>query len=55
MADFLAVLRGEKEPLTTARESLESHRLAFVAEEARHTHTVIDMDEFRARAEKLPV
>ena len=53
MADFLAVLRGEKEPLTTARESLESHLLAFAAEEARLNHTIIDMDDFRARAEEL--
>jgi predicted dehydrogenase len=55
MADFLAVLRGEKEPLTTARESLESHLLAFAAETSRHQRQVIDMDEFRARAEKLTV
>jgi hypothetical protein len=53
MADFLAVLRGEKEPLTTAREALESHLLAFAAEESRHGRSVVDMDEFRARAEEI--
>jgi predicted dehydrogenase len=53
MADFLAVLRGERAALTSARASLESHLLAFAAEEARHTHAVVAMDEFRARAELL--
>lgn len=53
MADFLAVLRGEKEPLTTARESLESHLLAFAAEESRHGRSVVDMEAFRARAEEI--
>jgi len=53
MADFLAVLRGEKEPLTTARESLESHLMAFAAEEARHSRSVVDMAEFRAKAEEI--
>jgi hypothetical protein len=53
MADFLASVRGEKPPLTSARASLESHLLAFAAEEARHQHSVIDMQEFRARAELL--
>lgn len=51
MADFVRVLRGELEPLTTARVSLESHLLAFAAEEARHNRSVIHMPEFRARAE----
>jgi predicted dehydrogenase len=53
MADFLAALRGEIPPLTNARASLESHLLAFAAEEARHQHSVINMEEFRARAELL--
>lgn len=53
MADFLAALRGEIPPLTTARASLESHLLAFAAEEARHNHYVVDMQEFRTRAEML--
>ena len=51
MHDFVRVLRGEIAPLTTARVSLESHLLAFAAEEARLTHRVIEMAEYRARAE----
>jgi predicted dehydrogenase len=53
MADFVRVLRGEAEPLTSARVSLESHLLAFAAEEARVQGTMIQMNEFRARAEKM--
>jgi predicted dehydrogenase len=51
MADFVRVLRGEIEPLTSARVSLESHLLAFAAEEARATGAVVQMDAYRARAE----
>lgn len=50
---FLRVLRGEEQPLTDVRASLESHLLAFAAEEARLSREVIDMHEFRARAEGL--
>jgi predicted dehydrogenase len=53
MADFVRVLRGEIAPLTTARVSLESHLLAFAAEDARLQGTVIAMDDYRARAEAL--
>lgn len=53
MADFLAAVRGEIPPLTTARASLESHLLAFASEEARTRHSVIDMAEFRTHAEVL--
>ena len=42
MHDYVRVLRGEMAPLTTARISLESHLLAFAAEEARLTGTVVD-------------
>ncbi len=51
MADWIKVLRGEADALTSARESLESHLMAFAAEEARLNGTVVDMAEFRARAE----
>ncbi len=51
MADFLASVRGEIPPLTSARTSLESHLLAFAAEEARHQQTVVNMHDFRQRAE----
>ena len=40
--------------LTTSRESLESHLMAFAAEEARVDGTVVSMDEFRRRAEMAP-
>lgn len=53
MADFVRVLRGEIPPLTSARVSLESHLLAFAAEEARLHHSVIHMPTFRAQAETL--
>jgi len=53
MHDFVRVLRGEIAPLTTARVSLESHLMAFAAEEARLTGGVIAMDDYRARAEAL--
>ncbi|MBK8050576.1 MAG: hypothetical protein IPK16_27805 [Anaerolineales bacterium] len=53
MQDFIRVVRGEIPPLTTARVSLESHILAFAAEEARLDHATIDMSEYRTRAEQL--
>jgi predicted dehydrogenase len=46
---FLRAMRGEEAPLTTARESLESHLMAFAAEESRATSRVIDMAEYRAQ------
>lgn len=51
MSDFVKVLRGEADALTSARESLESHLMAFAAEEARVNGTVVSMDEFRRLAE----
>ncbi len=40
------------EVLTSGRDALESHFLCFAGEEARKNNTVVDMDEFRIRAEK---
>ncbi len=51
MAAFIRAARGSAQALTTARESLESHLMAFAAEEARAQGTVVDMDDFRRRAE----
>lgn len=51
MRNFVRAVRGEAEALTTARESLESHLMAFAADEARLNGTIVDMDEFRQRAE----
>lgn len=56
---FVRAIRGEPdESLTSARASLESHLLAFAAEEARLNRTVVEMSDFRARAEeaaRIPV
>lgn len=52
MRSFLGVLQGREQPLTGARESLESHLLAFAAEEARLASSVVEMGEFRSRAEE---
>lgn len=47
---FLNTLRGAPDDsVTTARESLESHLLAFAAEESRLEKSVVNMDAFRAR------
>jgi predicted dehydrogenase len=48
---FVRAVRGEGQPLTTARESLESHLMAFAAEESRLNSTVVAMNDFRLRAE----
>jgi predicted dehydrogenase len=50
MRAFVKAMRGEKKPLTSGRESLESHLMAFAAEESRLRHTVVDMADYRARA-----
>jgi predicted dehydrogenase len=49
VAGFVRALRGETTALTSARVSLESHLLAFAAEESRHRNAVIEMAEFRER------
>ncbi len=47
---FVNSLRGQPDDsATTARESLESHLLAFAAEESRLRKTVINMDQYRLR------
>jgi predicted dehydrogenase len=48
---FLHALHGTEAPLTSARESLESHLMAFAAEESRIHGCVIDMNQFRQQAE----
>lgn len=53
MADFIRAVRGEIAPLTSARTSLESHLLAFAAEEARTHGTIVDMPAFRTRADEV--
>ncbi len=52
MGDFVKTLRDPgRTVLTTARASLESHLIAFAAEESRHTGQVIEMADYRARIE----
>lgn len=42
--------RGDRELLTSARESLESHMICFAAEESRLSGQVVRMDDLRRRA-----
>jgi predicted dehydrogenase len=48
MRQFVRVIRGEKPPLTSARDSLESHLMAFAADEARIENKCIDMNQYRS-------
>lgn len=51
---FIQALDGVQDPdLTDARSSLESHLLAFAAEQARTTGSVVSMSAFSSTAEKL--
>jgi hypothetical protein len=54
---FVGALRGEAgQVLTSARESVASHLIAFAAEEARLSGTTVSLAEFRARVEgQLPI
>lgn len=45
--------KKEKQPLTSAKASLESHLMAFAAHESRLNNKVIDMKDFRKQAELL--
>jgi predicted dehydrogenase len=50
---FLQAVKGEPDDsFTSARESLESHLLAFAAEESRLSKQVVEMQDFRVRAEQ---
>jgi len=46
-----ALRQGQSKPLTSARASLESHLLAFAAENARVEGTIVDMDAYRRQVE----
>jgi predicted dehydrogenase len=52
MAAFVTALHDPGAAMTTARKSLESHLLAFAAEEARVDGTIIDMGEYRRQSEE---
>jgi predicted dehydrogenase len=49
MAAFVGALQSgiETDALTTGRNSLESHLMAFAAEDARLNHKVVRMDDYR--------
>jgi hypothetical protein len=51
MRDFVSTMKMENKPMTRAREILESHLMAFAAEDSRLHQAQIDMSEFRSRAE----
>lgn len=52
--NFLSTIENrEIQPLTSARASLESHLMAFAADESRQRGMTIDMNEFRKKAEEL--
>jgi hypothetical protein len=53
MNAFVAAVRDPETAMTTAREALESHLMAFAADEARRKHDIIDMSTFRKQAETL--
>ena len=53
MDDYVAALRHPgTTPLTNARDSLESHLMAFASEEARVTGSIVDLPAFRQRVEQ---
>lgn len=51
MDAFVEMVSGSQNvsSLTTPEDSIESHMMAFAAEESRNTSKIIDMDEFRQR------
>jgi predicted dehydrogenase len=51
MHDFVHLLKGEggQEGLTYLEDSLESHIMAFAAEQARREQRVVDVNEWRSR------
>jgi hypothetical protein len=49
MAAFVRAVRTGRGGLSSARESLESHLLAFAAEESRQRGMVMDMEDYRGR------
>ncbi len=51
MHHFVQVMGGEVPPLTSARDSLESHLMAFAAEESRLEKKTIDMPEWEQQHE----
>jgi predicted dehydrogenase len=53
MDAFVQALAAPSQALTTARESLESHLLAFAAEKTRVDGSAVHMNDFRRQAETV--
>ena len=53
MRAFIHAVRHPETALTTARESLESHLMAFAADQARVENQIINLAAFRRQAEQL--
>jgi predicted dehydrogenase len=51
MSAFVKAVRDPNSAMTTARESLESHLMAFASEEARVDRSILYIDDYRQRAE----
>ncbi len=53
---FVQAVRGERsDVLTSAHQAVESHLLAFAAEEARVSGQIVDLAEYRARLDRRHV
>ena len=55
IAAFVSALRNRSPIQTTARASLESHLMAFAADEARLQGNIVDVDAYRRHAEAIAV
>ena len=53
MEAFICAVQGRSDALTSAREALESHLMAFAAEESRVSGRALDLSVYRATAEPL--
>lgn len=53
IAAFVAAVRGQSPVRTDAHASLESHLMAFAADEARLSRSVVDMDAYRCEAQAV--
>ncbi|MFC1922610.1 Gfo/Idh/MocA family protein [Chloroflexota bacterium] len=52
MENFIRIISSGNPATSSARESLESHLMAFAAEDSRHNQVVVDMADFREEAER---